>query len=89
MDGQIVAFARFASKLQNQRIIFLSIVDTLFEFGYLLRIGLGFKVYIQGIGRILISRSGGHCWRRGQLRNVRRGYPLLAHRVGALERAQH
>jgi hypothetical protein len=73
--GQIVAFAHFANKSWNQWIIFSSIVASPFEFGNFSKIGLGFKVSIQGIGRILISKSGGPCWRMGQLRNVRRWLP--------------
>jgi hypothetical protein len=50
--GQIVGFARFASKLQNQRIIFSSIATLPFEFGNFSKIGLGFKGSFQEIGRI-------------------------------------
>jgi hypothetical protein len=69
--GQIVAFARYASKPRNQRIIFSSILASPFEFRNSSKIGLGFKVFTLGIGRILISRIGGLCWQKGQLRNVR------------------
>jgi hypothetical protein len=50
MVGQIVGFARFASKLQNQRIIFLSIVISPLEFGNLSKIGLVLKGSFQEIG---------------------------------------
>jgi hypothetical protein len=44
--GQIVGFARFASKQRNQRIIFLSIVVSPLGFGSSSLIGLGSKVSI-------------------------------------------
>jgi hypothetical protein len=63
--GQIVGFAHFVSKLQNQRIIFSSIAALPFEFGNFSKIGLGFKGSFQELGESehqgVVVLVGGRC----------------------------